>query len=98
MEKEAANDNPQLSKRARETFKCVTGSVSKGDGFWDIATMSWTTPGGTKVARGHQAVGAVVSEDTHSISSAQTAEDEFCEEYRSPVHEAVDKLSRIGAS
>ena len=72
MEKEAAKDNPQLSKNAHQAFKYVTGSVSKGDGLGDIAT--WTTPSGTKVARGHKAVGAVVSEYTHSISSAGTAE------------------------
>ena len=45
------------------------------------------------MARGHQAVGAVVSEYTHSISSAVTAEGEFCEEFREPVHEAVAGLS-----
>jgi hypothetical protein len=69
MEKEAAKDNPQLSKRDHQAFKYVTGSVSKGDGLGDIAT--WTTPGGTKVARGHQAVGAVVSEYTHIASARQ---------------------------
>ena len=71
MEKEAAKDNPQLSKRARQAFKYVTGSVSKGDGLRDIATWTMATPGGTKVARGHQAAGAMVSEYTHSISSAK---------------------------
>ena len=50
MEKEAAKDNPQMSKRAHQAFKYVTGSVSKGDGhgLGDIAT--WTTPGGARVA------------------------------------------------
>ena len=49
MEKEASKDNPQMSKRAHQAFKYVTGSVSKGGGLEDIAT--WATSGGTKVVR-----------------------------------------------
>ena len=91
MEKEAAKDNPQVSKKAHHAFRYVTGSASKGGGLGD--TVTWTTPGGPKVARGHQAVGAVVGEYTHSVSSAKTAEGEFCEEFRAPDHEAVARLN-----
>ena len=46
MEKEDAKDNPQLSMKAHQAFKYVTGSVSKGDGLGDIATC--TTQGATR--------------------------------------------------
>ena len=50
-------------------------------------------PAPRQAPRGHRAVGAVVSEYTHSISSAGTAEGEFCEEFRAPIHEAVARLN-----
>ena len=42
--------------------------------------------------QGRQAVGAVVSEYTHSNRSAVTAEGGFCEEFRAPVYETVTRL------
>ena len=54
MEEEAANGKPELSKKAHQAFKNITGTVSKDDGLGDIAT--WTTPEWTKVARGHDEV------------------------------------------
>ena len=50
MDDEAAKELPQLSKRVRQAFKYVTGSVSKGDGLGATATYSRTTPAGTTVA------------------------------------------------
>ena len=38
MEDEAAKGKPELSKKAHKAFKNITGTVSKDDGLWDIAT------------------------------------------------------------
>ena len=38
MEAEEAKDLPQMSKKAHQAFKYVTGSASKGDGLGDLAT------------------------------------------------------------
>ena len=42
MDEEAANGLPELSKKAHQAFKGLTGATSKHDGIGDMAT--WTTP------------------------------------------------------
>ena len=77
MEEEAAKGLPELSKKAHQAFKGLTGATSKQchDGLGDVAT--WHTPLVTKQARGHTEVGALVSEYTHTISSTDTSTGEF---------------------
>ena len=89
MEAEEAKELPQMSKKAHQAFKYVTGSASKGDGLGDLAT--WTTPSGTTVARGHKEVGDLVSSYTRTTSSADTAGGEFCEEFRATISAARSK-------
>ena len=64
MEEEAAKGKPELSKKAHQAFKNITGTVSRDDGLGGIST--WTTAEGTHVARGHAEVGQMVSAYTHN--------------------------------
>ena len=91
MEAETAKELPQLSKKAHQAFKYVTGSDSKGDGLGDLAT--WNTPSGTTEARGHKEVGDLVSSYTRTTSSAVNSEGEFCEDFQATISTAVTQLN-----
>ena len=80
MDEEAAKGLPELSKKAHQAFKGLTGAKSKHDGLGDMAT--WTTPGATRVAHGHSDVGDMVSDYTESISSKACGPGEFDEPFR----------------
>ena len=85
MEEEAAKGLPELSKKAHQAFKGLTGATSKHDGLGDVHVATWHTPLVTKQARGHTEVGALVSECTRTISSIDTYPGEFDEDFRERV-------------
>ena len=93
MEEEAAKGLPELSKKAHQAFKGLTGATSKHDGLGDVAT--WHPPLVTKQARGHtdSEVGALVSEYTRTISSTDTSPGEFDEDFGERVSGMVQHLS-----
>ena len=84
MEEGAAKGLPELSKKARQALRGVTGAASKHDCLGDVA--AWHTPLVTKQSRprgpGHTEVGALVSdhEYTRTISSTDTSPGEFDED------------------
>ena len=65
MEEGAAKGPPELSKKARQAFKGLTGAKSKHACLGDIAT--WTTPHALRVAHGHTDVGDMASDYTESV-------------------------------
>ena len=91
-DEEAAKGLPELSKKAHQAFKGLTGATSKHDGLGDMAT--WTTPQATRVAHGHADVGDMVSDYTESVSSKACAPEEFDEPFRARVSGMVQELNQ----
>ena len=96
MEEEAAKGIPELSKKAHQAFKCLTGAKSKHDGLGDMAT--WTTPEALRVAHGHGhadgIVGDMVSDYTESVSSKACAPGEFDEPFIARASGLVKELNQ----